>query len=215
MSESQQRPWDSRTLSEDEIRARRERTRAFLQDAEAVDEFMERVAAGEGVRSLCDSLKLAYATVQRHLSNDPRYDAALDQRAYAVMEGIEEIEQLVLADELDPKKADVLIKSMQFRLERLNPRRFGARQQIDVKHTDMTRLHLEAMRTLARAPRLIEATVVPELPAPTVRQDLEGIAQRYKPALDGLAGASDPIVPIGTIETIGTVVDTESSYDST
>jgi hypothetical protein len=101
--------------------------------------------------------EITYATIQRRLTEDaelrPLYEAARMRQAEAVLDELAEIERKVEEEDFDPKAAQVLIGSKQWRAERLNPKRYGPRSFQHIETVDNTKLHLEAVRQLARDSR--------------------------------------------------------------
>ena len=92
-----------------------------------------------------------------------------------------EIEDELHDDKIGFNEAREMIKSKQWRAERLNPGRYSPKQTVDMQVTDKTKLHLEAIRLLARQ---LPATQLPSRPA--------------QPALTQVG----PSVPTGTLEVI-------------
>jgi hypothetical protein len=138
-------------------------TRAFLEDKERVDELLERLADGDNLRSLCSAYGLVYPTTMRYLAqhHGSEYEAAKLVRADTALEDMAVIEDKLEAAKLGFNEARELLKSKQWRAERLNSGRYGQKQQVDLNYTDKTRLHLEALRELAKRPR----------PSITIRKD--------------------------------------------
>lgn len=158
-------------------RARRERTQAFLSDAEQIDELLGYIAAGGRMHDYCKERDLVYTTVHgRITANDelmPRYQSAMDARSDLQREEIERLIDQVERGEMDAKAAAVAIAGRQWVAKVLNRRRYGDQQVVDVAVTDKTRLHIEALRLIARRPRkelpVIEAVFTP-LPALTMAE---------------------------------------------
>lgn len=152
----------------------REATRHWLQDKENVDELLERLAEGERLRPICDGLQLVYSTVMRYLvrHHNDEYEAAKEVRADSALDEIAEIEDDLETDpDMDFNTARELIKSKQWRAERLNPRRYSPKQTVDMNVTDKTALHLEAVRQLARV------QVQPPAPAPAISHQAQAQPQ--------------------------------------
>lgn len=143
----------------------REATRHWLQDSDNVDALLEQLAEGERLRPICTQLGLVYSTVMRYLvkHHNEEYEAAKEVRADSALDEIAEIEDdLEHNEDMDFNTARELIKSKQWRAERLNPRRYSPKQTVDMNVTDKTALHLEAVRQLARV------SVQPPTPAPAL-----------------------------------------------
>jgi hypothetical protein len=135
---------------------RQERTAAFC-SGELLDAILGVISSGVSLRDACAIANIAYSTVQKKLTNDPAllplYEGARVRQAEAVLDDIERVEQKVEFEGLDPRAAQVLIGSKQWRAERLNPKRYGPRSFQHIETVDSTQLHLEAVRQLARERR--------------------------------------------------------------
>lgn len=161
-------------------RARRERTQAFLADVEEVDDLLAYIAAGGRLRDFCVQRDLVYSTVQERITSSDgtsvRYQAAMDARSDLERERIEEIIEKVERGEMDPKAGAVAIGGRQWLAKTMNRRRYGDQQVVDVAVTDKTRLHIEALRLLARKPRrelsIIQGEFIP-LPTEALPVELE------------------------------------------
>lgn len=132
---------------------RKTRTRAFL-EGDPLEALLGVVSSGISLRDACAMADVVYSTLQKHLTDDPRlrplYEGARVRQAEAVLDEIAAIEYEVEHNKMDPKAAQVLIGSKQWRAERLNPRRYGPRSFQHIETVDQTALHLEAVRQLAR-----------------------------------------------------------------
>jgi type IV secretory pathway VirJ component len=139
-----------------EAPSRHLRTLAFL-EGERLDALLGLVSAGTSLRDSCAMAEITYATIQKRLTEDaelrPLYEAARMRQAEAVLDELAEIERKVEEEKFDPKAAQVLIGSKQWRAERLNPKRYGPRSFQHIETVDNTKLHLEAVRQLARDTR--------------------------------------------------------------
>ena len=135
---------------------RKHRTRAFL-EGELLEALLGLVSSGVSLRDACVMADLTYSTLQKALTDDPKlrplYEGARVRQAEAVLDEISAIEHEVQHEGLDPKAAQVLIGSKQWRAERLNPKRYGPRSFQHIETVDQTALHLEAVRQLARERR--------------------------------------------------------------
>lgn len=145
-------------------------TRAYLEDQEQVDELLERLAEGESLKSVCKAFGLVYPTTMRYLSrhHTADYEAAKIVRADTALDDMATLEDKLENAKIGFNEARELFKSKQWRAERLNSNRYGQKQTIDMNVTDKTRLHLDAIRELARRARP-QVTVLPNappLPAP-------------------------------------------------
>jgi hypothetical protein len=71
-------------------------------------------------------------------------------RALANAERIEQLAEKVEAEQMDPNAAKVAMSARQWLAERMDAKRWGNKIQQDIKVTDTTQLHLEAVRNLMR-----------------------------------------------------------------
>jgi hypothetical protein len=144
--------------------ARRARTDAIFASEDRLEELFIHIATDGNFREWCVLNDVPYATVRdRIIANDElssRYNAALEARADYQRDRIEKLTQQVENGEVDPKAGAVAIAGRQWLAKVLNRRRYGDQQQLDVGITDKTALHLEALRQLARKPRVIQALMV-------------------------------------------------------
>jgi hypothetical protein len=160
------------------------------------------IASGYSLRDYCRTHDIAYGTVQARLTGDElreRYEAARITQAETCLDEISELESKVESGELDPKAGAVLIGSKQWRMERLNPRRYSPRssQTVDVRQWDMTKMHEQALKQLARTQRRGVPATITVHPLPSV----PAIAHNVEPASNALGAAEtlsdDPIAKTG------------------
>lgn len=176
----------------DESKETRTLTQRWLADSENIDRLLEVVSGGQSLRRFCEKEGISYSPVQRALTGaelEPRYRAAQEDMAEHLMGEIERISRLVegevLLDEhgkpvlnedglavmvagIDPKAAAVILDGLKWRITKLNQRRYSDKQVIEQHVIDHAKMHREAVRALAGAPRrpAIEGQVVrPALPA--------------------------------------------------
>lgn len=146
-------------------REARDRTRAFLADQDNVDLIIERIAASEALKTICEEFQLVYSSTQVYLAENhrPAYDAAKRVRADSAIDDLEALEGKLLDNKLDFNRFREVANSMKWRAEKLNPKAYGEHQNIDMKVTDATALHLEALRSMITVTKEPQ----PALPAPT------------------------------------------------
>jgi hypothetical protein len=151
----------------DETDRGRSKASDWLRSTENVDRLLDAVASGQSLRRFCEAEGIAYATVQRALTVgdlEPRYRAAQEQMAEHLMGEIERISSRIEDGSLDPKAGAVILDGLKWRITKLNQRRYSDRI-VQEQHTfDHTKMHIEAVRTLARQGRTIEHEL-PALPA--------------------------------------------------
>lgn len=159
---------------------RSERTRAFT-EGECLEALLGVVSSGISLRDACAMAELTYSTLQKKLTDDPAlrplYEGARVRQAEAVLDEISSIEQAVQHEGMDPKAAQVLIGSKQWRAERLNPKRYGPRSFQHIETVDQTALHLEAVRQLARERREALTHKQSASPLPAIEGTFEVVKQ--------------------------------------
>jgi hypothetical protein len=133
---------------------RRLATRQWLEDQENVDGLLERLAEGDSLRDVCKEYDLVYPSTMRYLArhHSEEYEAAKLVRADSALDEMADVEKKLEEGDLDFNTARELMKSKQWRAERLNSGRYGQKQQVDMRVTDTTKLHMDMLRTLARRP---------------------------------------------------------------
>lgn len=92
------------------------------------DESLRRICAREGMPDR--------GTVERWMSEDAEFAAkcarAREAHADRIFDGLEEVEDDLLVGKVDPQSARVVIASRQWRAEKLKPKKYG--QKLDVEH---------------------------------------------------------------------------------
>jgi hypothetical protein len=205
----------------------RTRTQKWLAVPENVERLLEDVSGGLSVRRICEQQGITYAPVQRFLTSDEmqaRYYEAQEQHAEHLLGEMERITRAIEEGTVDPKAGAVIMDSLKWRITKLNARRYSDKQVIEQHQYDHTKMHLEAVRQLARRPieaRLVQDTGrLPRLSTertaslvmhqdasvPTVAPD--GVDAAYEPVEQQEAtGSTDPTVPAeGTVPAERTVV---------
>ena len=102
--------------------------------------ILDRMSEGEAMDSICaDNQMPPRRIVRRWLHSVPefraQYELARELQGESISDRIIAIEKQVLAGELDPKCAKVAIDSMQFRIARLAPKRWGNKVEHSHSHT--------------------------------------------------------------------------------
>lgn len=98
--------------------------------------ILDRIAAGESLRSVCEGEGMPdKATVLRWLS-DPefatKYARARECQADVLFDGMADIEDKVIAGDLRPDAARVILDSQRWRAEKLKPKAYGSK--VDINH---------------------------------------------------------------------------------
>jgi hypothetical protein len=136
-------------------RAKRERAQQIMQTPDFWEQLWEHLAEGNTLRSFVgDGSTVTYAQLWKRIQSDPemneRYETVRNARALANAERIEQLAEKVELEQIDPNAAKVSIGARQWLAERMDAKRWGNKIQQDVKITDTTQLHLEAVRNLMR-----------------------------------------------------------------
>ncbi len=155
----------------DESPDTRTATQRWLADPANIERLMGAIASGQSVRRFCEKEGISYSPVQRALVTpelEPGYREAQEQMAEHLLGEMERVSQLIEDGKLDGKDGGVILKNLEWRVTKLNQRRYSDRQVVEQHTFDHTRAQMEAVRQLARAQRpAIEGQVVrPALPAP-------------------------------------------------
>ena len=100
--------------------------------------IIERIATGESLRAICESEGMPdKATVCRWLMAEPefatKYAHAREAQADVMFDGMADIESDVLSGTLKPDAAKVVLWSQQWRAEKLKPKVYGAK--LDLNHS--------------------------------------------------------------------------------
>jgi hypothetical protein len=98
--------------------------------------ILDRIAAGESLRSVCESEGMPdKATVLRWLSDSDfatKYARAREVQADVLFDGMADIESKVETGDLRPDAARVILDSQRWRAEKLKPKAYGSK--VDVNH---------------------------------------------------------------------------------
>jgi hypothetical protein len=126
-------------------------------DPALADLILDRMAEGEGMDAICaDSQMPPRRIVRRWLVLVPeflaKYNIARDLQAESVSDSIIRIEQQVLAGELTPSQASTAINSMQWRMQRLCPRRWGQKVEVARPAGELRRLSDEELENVLGNP---------------------------------------------------------------
>lgn len=120
------------------------------------EQLWEHLADGNSLRAFVGdgSSGVTYNILLNRINSDPqlseKFEAVRAARALANAERIERLADMVETEQIDPNAAKVSIGARQWLAERMDPKRWGNKIQSDVRITDTTQLHLEAVRNLMR-----------------------------------------------------------------
>lgn len=142
-------------------RAKREKAQALMATEAFWDQLWTHLAEGNSLRSFTgDGSVITYTMLFDRIHKDPqlseRYETIRNMRALANAERIEKLADQVEQEQLDPNAGRVAIGARQWLAERMDPKRWGNKIQQDIKLTDTTQLHLEAVRNLMRTVAHVE-----------------------------------------------------------
>lgn len=189
---------------------RRHRQRQFFADKGAVDDCLEELAEGVPLTGWCEARGFASSTIRMWLAaNRPaEYESVRITVADGVLDEIAELEremqralrgggidpatgEMVEGAGIDRDKASYfreLLKTKMWRVEKLNPARYGQRQNIDMRVTDVNKQHLDAVRELSRLARETRTA----LPSRVIEGELVSVAAPEAIAAIPLAETSLP-----------------------
>ena len=132
----------------------------LLSDPEFWDKVFKVISAGESTKSVSRHFKMPYHKMLSYIKADmglsQRYEDARSARAMFHAERIEKIANDVETGELDGNAARVSLDARKFLASRLDPHIWGDKQRVDITTTDVTKLHLEAIRELGLTENMIE-----------------------------------------------------------
>ena len=135
-------------------RAKQEKALAVLKTGDFWELLWEHLAQGNTLRSFVSGSDVPYGVLWRYMQTNPelmeRYEVVRNARALVNAERIEELAERVETEQMDPNAAKVAMGARQWLAERMDPKRWGNKIQQDIKVTDTTQLHLEAVRNLMR-----------------------------------------------------------------
>lgn len=98
--------------------------------------ILDRIAAGESLRKVCEDEGMPdKATVLRWLSDAEfatKYARARECQADVLFDGMADIEDKVIAGDLRPDAARVILDSQRWRAEKLKPKAYGSK--VDINH---------------------------------------------------------------------------------
>lgn len=141
-------------------RARHEKALQILSKPDFWEQLWEHLAEGNTLRSFISGSDVPYGVLWRKMQSDPalmeRYEIVRNARALANAERIEALAEKVETEQIDPNAAKIAMGARQWLAERMDPKRWGNKIQQDVKITDTTQLHLEAVRNLMRTVSVVE-----------------------------------------------------------
>lgn len=102
-----------------------------------VDFICDQIAAGGSLRRICKAPGMPHrntvnAWLSQHESFRAKYARARENQAEHHEDLVEEIEVLTLKGEIDPQAARVVIASKQWRMEKLKPKVYGKKVELEV-----------------------------------------------------------------------------------
>jgi hypothetical protein len=143
-------------------RARREKANQIMASEDFWEQLWEHMAEGNSLRSFVGdgTSGITYGGLLRKIQSDPvlneRFEIVRNARALANAERIEQLAEKVEMEQIDPNAAKVSIGARQWLAERMDAKRWGNKIQQDIKLTDTTQLHLQAVRDLMRTVAHVE-----------------------------------------------------------
>lgn len=142
-------------------RMRRERANKIMEQQDFWEQLWLHLAEGNTLRSFTgDGNDVPYGMLFERIQKVPelaeKYEMIRNARALANAERIEALAEKVETEQIDPNAAKVAMGARQWLAERMDAKRWGNKIQQDVKITDTTQLHLQAVRDLMRTVSVVE-----------------------------------------------------------
>ena len=142
-------------------RMRRERANKIMEQQDFWEQLWLHLAEGNTLRSFTgDGNDVPYGMLFERIQKVPelaeKYEMIRNARALANAERIEALAEKVETEQIDPNAAKVAMGARQWLAERMDAKRWGNKIQQDVKITDTTQLHLQAVRDLMRTVAHVE-----------------------------------------------------------
>lgn len=142
-------------------RARRERAIKIMEQPDFWEQLWIHLAEGNTLRSFTGNGEdvpygMLFERIQKVPELAEKYEVIRNARALANAERIEALADKVETEQIDPNAAKVAMGARQWLAERMDSKRWGNKIQQDVKITDTTQLHLEAVRNLMKTVSVVE-----------------------------------------------------------
>ena len=131
-------------------RARRAREHRMFDDPEFWDKIFDGYAEFGSLPKMAKELQIPYKQLYYQISNNNdlnnRYKEAKKAYAEMTVSQIQDITEKLEKGHIDPASAKTIIGAKQWVASKYAPIEYGERQTIDMKVSDATQLHLEALR---------------------------------------------------------------------
>tara|TARA_B110000196_G_C21144704_1_gene665900 strand:- start:105 stop:572 length:468 start_codon:yes stop_codon:yes gene_type:complete len=135
-------------------------------DPEFWETAFKLMAAGESTTVICGTFNVTTNGFMNRIKSDPdlfqRFEQARENRANWHAERIENIINDVDAGIIDAHAAKVSIDARKWLASRMDPNSWGDKTRVDLNVTDVTQLHLEAIRELGMPESYTEDSVIAE-----------------------------------------------------
>lgn len=141
-------------------RARRERAKQLMSSQKFWPDLFDYIAHGGSLVEYAAVNDVPYSTLHRNIMEVPDrkelFDAARRARAEWHVDRMEHLAKQVEQEQIDPNAARVVADIRKWTAARLDAKQWGDKVQQDIKITDTTQLHLEAVRNLMRTVSVVE-----------------------------------------------------------
>lgn len=135
-------------------------------DPEFWENVFKLMGAGESTAVIAQTLQVSSSTMMNRIKHDPdlsqRFEIARQNRAQYHTERIEQIINDVEVGVIDAQSAKISMDARKWLAARMDPNAWGDKTKVDMNVTDVTQLHLEAIRELGMAESYNEETVIAE-----------------------------------------------------
>jgi hypothetical protein len=135
-------------------REKREKAKALMADQKFWGGLFDYISHGGSLVEYAALNEVPYSTLHRNLHDDQQrkdlFDAARRARATWHVDRMEKLAEQVETGQIDPNAGRVIADIRKWVATRMDQKQWGDKVQQDIKLTDTTQLHLEAVRNLMR-----------------------------------------------------------------
>lgn len=125
------------------------REQQLFASPDGLDKVLYECAQGRGVVAFCKERDIRYTAVAAWLEADPdrnaQYQLALKARGAVTVAQLQDVIKRTVSGELDPRRAAVVTKPLQWLASVMDRKQFGEQQTLNVKHS-LADEHLAALK---------------------------------------------------------------------
>jgi len=131
-------------------RARKARVKRMFDDPEFWEKIWDGYSEFGSLPKMAKDIQVPYKTLYHKITTTPelneRYKEARLAHAELTVDEIRSINNKLEQGHIDPSAAKTLINSKQWIASKYSPIAYGERQTIDMNVTDVSKMHLDALR---------------------------------------------------------------------